>query len=571
MIREPAPTLSLVLTPRVSQDAAITGLGCCITVRNTHYKAGDVLCTYGRRGQMHPSSRLQHFLQGIPATIRDEEGTVPFDLVGEDNVKDVRVTREVLGDVVFRSEVRALDAHESNGDDAMLRQDHGGIVGTGRCFLPRFCTDQDFNIAVEWNLEACPEATRAVCSFGEGPQPVQAIGKGGAFVKCAFAVGPLRSFPEAPPRQGLEEGFGGTYWFGELPHNLDAVKDYATKILPAMSVHFKDEGGSYRAFLRRVPKALKGAALQSSSIIDYDGDTIDEHDWDLVRLLNQTMVSTWTQLALEDDGTANSWFDQGLCRLSTVYLPFRFKQRGPDYFRATINAFLSAYFTNPLVSACLSEIDSADASHDWYVTSAKATRAFVYMLKMDMHLRRAATARGEDVERPLDELIRQLCLQRKNGEKTQREDWIEGIAYWLGRAEAEGYFQGMLEDGGKVNELSDMESSFGSTYGPQPVEQEGLEFGFDKRSLEAGVASGVVDGSRAAEAGLRDGDRVVWYSRPETCEIHHEARFKMTVERGAERLDIEYWPRSKGRVRCWQVLERPKPAPDAATDPGRDE
>lgn len=562
MVHESAPKLSLILTPKASQDGAITGLSFSLTIHNWRYKAGDFLCTYERRDNVHPSSRLQHFLQGTPATVRDDEGTVPFNLVGDGPVKDVHVTREVLGDLVFASKVRALDAHETSDEDTALRCDQGGIVGSGAYFLPRFRADQDFDISVAWDLETCSETTRAVCSFGEGPQPVQITGKGDTLLTCAFAAGPLRSFPEAPPQQGNPGGFGGTYWFGELPDNLSAVKDYATKIFPAMSEHFLDQEGSYRAFMRRVPKGFKGNVLRSSSIIDYDEDTISEHDWDLVRLLNKTMVSTWVQMQAEDDARENDWFSQGLSYLFTVYLPFRFKQRGPDYFRATVNAFLSAYYTNPLVSKSLLELNSLDPRQDWYVRSAKATRGFVYMLKMDTYLRRAAKARGEDVERPIDELVRKLCLQRQNGGQIQRKDWIAGIEYWLGPADAERHFREMLEDGGKLNELSDMVSSFGGTYGPQPVEQEGLEFGFDKRSLEegVGVVSGVVEGSRAAQAGLLDGDQVVWFLRPEACEIHSDAKFRMTVERGGERVDIEYVPRCKERrIRCWQVLERPKP------------
>lgn len=559
MLSESAPKLALVLSPKASQDGVITGLSFCLTISNLHYKAGDFLCTYGRRDNVHPSSRLQHFLQGTPATIRDDEGTVPFHLEGEDFVKDVHVTRDILGNVVFASKVRALDFDETNDDvdDATaLRRDDGGIVGSGSYFLPRFQSDQQFSISVAWDLEACPEATRAVCSFGEGQQPVQAMGDGNTLLNCAFAVGPLKSSPDASPDSNAQQGFGGTYWFGDLPDNLDAVKDYTSDIFPSMSAHFQDEGGCYRAFLRRVPKGFKGTVLQSSSIIDYDQDIVNEHDWDLIRLLNKTMVSVWLRLSEEDDGRENDWFTHGLSSLFTVYLPFRFKQRGPDYFRATVNAFLSAYYTNPLVSKSWSELESSDPSQKWYASTAKASRAFVYMLKMDAYLRRVAKARGEDVERPLEELVRKLCTRKRSGETVQRADWIAGIADWLGPEDAERYFQEMLEDGGKLNELSDMTSSFGNTYGPQPVEQEYLEFGFDKSSLKEGVIGGVVEGSRAAEADLVNGDQIVWHSRPEACVLDCEAIFKLTLRRDGKKFDIDYRPRSTHKVRCWQVLER---------------
>lgn len=260
----------------------------------------------------------------------------------------------------------------------------------------------------------------------------------------------------------------------------------------------------------------------------------------------------------------------GLAHLYTVFLPFRFSQRGPDYFRATANAFLSAYFTNPLVARPLSELTTS-SSHpdedpspppsllqDWHAASARATRAFVYMLKMDAYTRRAAVARGAEVLRPMDEVVRALLARRRQGERVGKEEWLEGLGYWLGREEAGRHFLEMVEGGGRVNELDDMVSSFGKTYGPRLVEQEALDFGFRRDSLRDGEIRGVVEGSRAWEAGLRDGQSILRYSRPEACEMHYERKFSLVVEGDGDRFDVEYWPRSREKVRCWQVLERPQ-------------
>lgn len=103
----------------------------------------------------------------------------------------------------------------------------------------------------------------------------------------------------------------------------------------------------------------------------------------------------------------------------------------------------------------------------------------------------------------------------------------------------------MLEDGGRLNELEDMANSFGKAYGPQIVEQEVLQFGFNGESLEEGAVRGAMEGSRAWEAGLRDGDRVPWHSRPEAREIHHDREFKLTVERDGNQVNMEYWPRTR--------------------------
>lgn len=344
------------------------------------------------------------------------------------------------------------------------------MIGVGKYFIPHFSLGGKVLIATEWDLCNCPEGTRAVTSFGEGHQRIQFTGHPDILRDCVFMAGPIKSKtndPRSPTSQN--EGTCGTYWFGDLPPNLDVVTGYATDIFPRMTEHFNDASGSYRAFLRRTPKGFQGTTFQSSSIIEYDASIKDEDDWDLVRLLNRTMVSAWVRLEQEDDWTPNKWFTDGLALLYTVFLTFRFGQRGPDYFRTTVNAFLSAYYTNPLI------VGGGPDSGSWafdthgpsgYASSARAYRAFVYMLKMDAFTRRAAVAQGSDMLRPMGELVHELLGRRPDGEKVQKRQWLEVIARWLGEDEAERCFRQMLDEGGRVNELDDMLSSFGAKFGP---------------------------------------------------------------------------------------------------------
>lgn len=152
-----------------------------------------------------------------------------------------------------------------------------------------------------------------------------------------------------------------------------------------MAGHFNDAPGSYRAFSRRTPKGFHGTAFQSSRIIEYDPSVKDDQDWDLVRLLNRTIVSAWARLDPEEDcgggGFANAWFTDGLSLLYTVFLPSRFGQRGPDYFRATVNVLHQpARRSRAAGGGPLRPVGSHGPS--WYASSARAYRAFVYMLSL---------------------------------------------------------------------------------------------------------------------------------------------------------------------------------------------
>lgn len=566
MTQNGIPSLHLLLTPLLDTDAkAINSLSAKITLKGKSFETGDLLASFCKN-----DNAIQ---------ILDAAGPLVGQLSSSPG-HECRVQRDTRGEIVLGTQVRPIIEAHAPGQvlgSFELRADQGGLIGAGRGFLPQLVEDEtNYAISVEWHLSSCPEGYRAVCSLGEGPEPVVTTGKANILCDCVFMVGAIHSYPPDRPSPlsttSEATGFCGTYWFGALPDNLDGVKDYGTKIFPKMSDHFNDEKGSYRAFIRRGSKGLFGTNFRSSSIIDYDEDAKDEHDWDLVRLLNTRMIANWAQLDPEDDGTGNDWFtkgaalpcvaqfitansNSGLERLFTVYLPFRFGQRTPDYFRATVNSFLSGYFTNPLVAKPLSEVRN-QSGPDWYASSACASRSFVYMQKMDAYTRRASVARDAGVLRPIDDIIRAICDSRRKGEKVQKKDWLKHLAYWIGEHEAERHFREMLLDG-KVNELGDMLKAFGGTYGPQPVEQEILCMGFGRESLDDGVVTGVIEGSRAQQAGLKDGDMIVWHSRPEACQIHFDKTFKLTIDRNGESLDIEYWPRTIEKTRCWQVLPRP--------------
>lgn len=302
-------TLHLVLVPKTNESGEVVALHFSISIRDLPLKGGDFFCVYGRRDEAH-LSRLQHYLQGIPATLRDTDGPVPFDVSGEDE-KEVRMTRDSRGEIIFASDVQALNEDEDSNDVCATRRDQGGVIGAGRYFLPRFNLE-DCRMIIEWDLSGCPTGTRAVTSFIEGPGPAEIMGSSKALLDCVFMVGPgLESFPPADLPSPSSIGAGVTYWFGNLPENLDAVKNYSTNIFPRMSEHFNDEGSSYHAFLRRVPKGLRGTAFGRSGLIDYDEHASNEQDWDLVRLLNRTMVSAWARLDPEENGAENDWFTQG--------------------------------------------------------------------------------------------------------------------------------------------------------------------------------------------------------------------------------------------------------------------
>jgi hypothetical protein len=126
----------------------------------------------------------------------------------------------------------------------------------------------------------------------------------------------------------------------------------------------------------------------------------------------------------------------------------------------------------------------------------------------------------------------------QKGGKLQASDWLGFLHPYLGDISKE--FQGMLK--GTVTDLSDT-LVIHKDWGLSSSIQEIL-VGFDKSSTNTRIVSGLVRGSRAALAGLENGDQILSTSRASLCSPSLDANFELIFERAGKREHISYWPRS---------------------------
>jgi len=87
------------------------------------------------------------------------------------------------------------------------------------------------------------------------------------------------------------------------------------------------------------------------------------------------------------------------------------------------------------------------------------------------------------------------------------------------------------------------------------IDMEVLDFGMDRESFEVGVVKGLKTGSRAEQAGLKEGDVIVKSSYVWRCVDHFKETMKVVVEREGLEIEIEYWPRSFELAKSWQMIK----------------
>ncbi|KAF7591541.1 hypothetical protein BBP40_001420, partial [Aspergillus hancockii] len=113
---------------------------------------------------------------------------------------------------------------------------------------PADVKDREYPSTVKRDLSQALEGTRAVWSYGEGPEPVTKDGKPTVVTNSVFMVGPIKSYVSPALRS---PGGANMYWLEELPANLNRLKQYNAVQFPKMAGVFQCADAEYRVFIRR--------------------------------------------------------------------------------------------------------------------------------------------------------------------------------------------------------------------------------------------------------------------------------------------------------------------------------
>lgn len=87
------------------------------------------------------------------------------------------------------------------------------------------------------------------------------------------------------------------------------------------------------------------------------------------------------------------------------------------------------------------------------------------------------------------------------------------------------------------------------------VDQEVLDFGIDRSSFDDGTVKESKKGSRAEEAGLKEGDVILSHSCLWRCVDHFE-KMEVVLKRDGVNLRGFYWPRSYEMSKSWQMIKK---------------
>jgi len=427
-------------------------------------------------------------------SLTDDHGAVPVGSParkqdGPRTFETWTTTRPVAGPVhvSYRMHVAPGKATK-RGPQYDLQAAGGGVSGGYISIMAIPDTQARFAAHVHWEL---PAGAMAVSSYGEGDYT-------GTFTadelaNTLFLAGPVKSY--RPAGQAKDTGLE-VYGLGVEEPQLKAAGGWAAAAYAAELKAFKLNGQPYRFMIRSFPGGSNpsGRAAEHSFML-YVPPGADPSTNKLHYVVAHEMVHSLARY-LEKEDVQGDWYTEGLANYIALTVPNAAGLYTPDEYLSLVKEESAGYYTNAKRSLPNSEFPGVvwSGRNAWLLPYNRGT---LYLADLDAKLK----AHGAKVT--VLDLANEMSARIDAGEPSDRHTWLDVLSKRAG-AWAVSDWNDMMA--GKI--LFPVEGSFGSCLHPEKQDVRIFDLGFATPvRLTSGVAiDGVVKGSAAERAGLRNGD-----------------------------------------------------------------
>jgi hypothetical protein len=432
----------------------------------------------------------------------------------------------------YRAPISNRPAPRGAAPPLELRSDSGAFSGAGESFLLLPAVPAPASFSLHWDLSRLSAGARAVSSLGAGDR----IGELARLRSIFFMAGRIQLFPEVPPERGFFSA-----WHGNPPMDLAPLMASGQKLYVAYEEFFRHHPDApYGVFLRENPVNPGGGMELSGSFVATFGPSVSADELQLT--LAHEMLHTFAGGLDQPAGLDGAWFSEGLAVHYARLLALRTGQITPARFLDDLNATAARYYTNALLSTPNSEIPGRFWA-DTRVRVLPYDRGSLYFAVLDTQLRAASRGR-----RGLDALLLEFLARRRQHLPLDETAWCALLGRELGPA-GPAAFRAMLDG---ALQLPDS-----GAFGPQfvriskPLRRYQLGFAPEVLVEPRRVVRGLIAGSAAAQAGLRDGDEITRPVPQDAVQANQRATLTLQIVRDGKPLTIKYLPRAE-TVDAWQ-------------------
>lgn len=459
--------------------------------------------------------------------------------------------RPVAGTVTIRYRAPITNALNPRGaaPPLELRTESGGFSGAASTFLVLPETDRAYRIALRWDFAALRPKAVGLSTFGPGNVGGGAAAGHGPVRKLDelygsglyFMGGRIHVYPSPLPRAGFMSA-----WQGTPPFDARALMHWTRTLYGSYERFFEAPAGQpFEVFLRRnTVNAGGGVEVGRSFVGTFDWQT-QAQDFKLT--LAHEMVHTFVGALDSPKGLLSSWYSEGLAVYYQRVLPWRAGLLSTADFLADLNRTAGRYYTDLLNDTRNSEIPARFWA-DTRVRVLPYDRSSLYFAEVNAEIRRRSHGK-----RSLDDLVLRMIERRRQGLPVSEAAWVSLLKQALGnRGVAQ--FHAMIA--GKL--IVPPSDAFGPCFERTKAPLRRYQLGFDSAVLmePARIVRGLVPGSAAARAGLRNGDHIVKPVPQDAIQADQKATLTLLIERAGKTFPITYLPRG-ATVQAYQWRRRP--------------
>jgi predicted metalloprotease with PDZ domain len=337
----------------------------------------------------------------------------------------------------------------------------------------------------------------------------------------------MRRYPAKPTADGFSSA-----WLDSPPFDPEPLMAWTAKLYDWYGSFFKRGERPYRVFLRFNPvNPGGGVGLINSFVVTYDQDTKSDK---LKLTLAHEMFHTFAPAL--GDGFKTQWFSEGLAVYYQRLLPLRAGAFAPDAFLEDLNETAARYYTNALNTVPNDQI-GAGFWEDTRIRVLPYDRGAMYLAVVDKRVRKASGGK-----RSLDDLVFALLDRQKKELPTTAAVWMELITSELGPTARKEY-EAMLA--GEVV-LPDSDA-FGPCFERRTAPLRRFELGFDSKIMgePTRIIRGLIPGSEAERAGLRNGDEIATPVGLDSVQSDQKSTLTLQIRRDDKVFPVTYLPRGE--------------------------
>ena len=435
-----------------------------------------------------------------------------------------------------------------------LKQDFEGDVSTSKIYRPiinktyfhafshnMFMIPENAgeseDILLDWT--SLPEEYTIHNSFGS-KEKIQLLKDQdvGLFSNAIFVGGDFRVFNDEIQGNKISLATRGEW----IPFKDEEVFKVLEETLTYQRNFWNDHSQEYFTVTMQPFPQENGSSFQGTGLTNSFATSVSNNDQteigQMVYLFNHELMHNWIGHTIKNDNEEEQyWFSEGFTEYYTFKNIAKNKINGLDgtFFIEELNRTIRDLYASSVAEAPNSEVNYDNFWTNYEYSKLPYWRGAIFAFYLDQSIQRISGG-----EKSLDDVMHQIYADVTTSDQKLTHDYFIGVMknYWDGDFEA--VFQKHIEEGQKVD-LVALFDDLGLDYSP---ESDIYELGFEFTEDRKGIAS-VVEGSKAWEAGVREGDEVfsrsIWQGS-----IDHEA--ELSLKRNGERINIAFYPITKAAV-----------------------